>query len=80
MLHVNGSKTRLLVASLKQLDHLIRCALLGAAAVTIKDDLYEKLIAPHPLLDFFSEKFLSDWREAHGAVSIKDLLQPLHLS
>jgi len=66
--------TKLLVASLRNLDDLVYCALLGIDAVTIKDELYYKLVAEHPLLERFSHKFLSDWREAHGNVSIKTLL------
>lgn len=74
MMRANSYQTKVLVASLRNLNDLIYCSLLGVDAVTIKDDLYEKLVADHHLMERFSQKFLSDWRHAHGNVSIKDLL------
>jgi len=74
ILKLHNHSTQILAASLRQLDHLAYCALIGIEAVTIKDDLYEKLIAEHPLLDNFSKKFSNDWKEAHGNASIKDFL------
>lgn len=67
-------QTKILVASLKSLEDLIFCALIGVDAVTIKDVLYYKLVSDHHSLEKISQKFLSDWKHAHGDVSIKDLL------
>jgi len=72
ILRVNESSTKILVASLRELDHIIFCASLGVAAVTIKPDLYYKLIADHPAVEGFSQGFLSDWIQTHGQSSIKD--------
>lgn len=66
--------TKILAASMRNLDDLVFCALLGISAVTIKEDLYYQLVASHPLLEKFTQKFLFEWREAHGNVSIKNLL------
>lgn len=75
ILKVNHSSTKILVASLRELDHIIYCASLGVNAVTIKPDLYFKLIEDHPAIEGFSQKFLSDWSQAHGSLSIKDALK-----
>lgn len=75
LVRASTSKTKILVASLKHLDHLIYCALLGVDGVTIKPDLYHKLIADFPMVEGFTEKFLSDWMQSHGSSSIKDTLQ-----
>ena len=74
MLCANQSPTQILTASVKQLDHFILCASLGVAAVTIKPDLYYKLIADHPTVEGFCQKFLFDWMHTHGKLSIKDAL------
>lgn len=82
ILRTHSYKTELLVASLRNFDDLIYCTLQGVDAVTIKDDLYFKLVANHDLLEKFSQKFLKDWRSTHGDTSIKDLLaiktHPVH--
>ena len=78
ILRANGSTTKILAASVKQLDHIISLAALGVAAVTIKPDLYYKLLVDHPLVEGFSQRFLLDWTQAHGKLSIKEaLLQKL---
>lgn len=74
ILRENHYKTKLLVASLRNIDDLIYCSLIGVDAVTIKDDLYYKLVDDHYLWEKFSLKFLSDWQQTHGNASIKDLL------
>lgn len=74
ILQATKSSTKILAASLKQLDHLILCASLGISAVTIKPDLYHKLMADYPIVEGFSQRFLFDWAETHGKLSIKDAL------
>jgi transaldolase len=71
---VKNTSTKILVASLRNLNDLLFCSQLGVAAVTIKDELYYKLIAEHSLVKKFTHKFLSDWKSTHGDVSIMDLL------
>lgn len=71
---VQNYPTKILAASLNTLDDLVYCALTGIDAVTIKEELYYKLITEHPSLEKFNHKFLSDWKDAHGHASIKSLL------
>ncbi len=72
LLRATQSQTKILVASLRQMDQLLYCASLGVHAVTIKPDLYAKLMAEQPVVEGFLQKFLSEWRQAHGSLSIKD--------
>jgi transaldolase len=74
IVRVNNSSTKILVASLRQLDHVVYCATLGVAGITIKPDLYYKLVADHPIVEGFSERFLSEWTQAHGQLSMKNAL------
>lgn len=81
LLQVHSLKAKLLVASVKTLEDLVFCANLGVDSVTIKDDLYYKLVSDHHLLQKFSQKFLQDWEEAQGfGTSIKDLLVEAEVS
>lgn len=66
--------TKILAASIRNIDDLIYCACLGVNSVTIKDDLYFQIISEHSLLEKASQKFQSDWQAMHGTCSIKDLL------
>lgn len=66
--------SKLLVASVKELNDLIFLATLGAFAATIKEDLYTKLIAHHPHQEEALAKQLSDWGKTHGDLSIKEVL------
>lgn len=74
MYRINQSKTKILVASIKRLDHLLFCASLGIDAVTIKAELYETLIAESSIVQSFSQKFSQDWKQAYGNSSIKQTL------
>lgn len=76
ILRATGSSAKMLVASLRQLDHILYCASLGVDGVTIKPDLYHKLTAYQPAVEGFTQKFLSDWTKTHGEVSIQDVLCP----
>lgn len=78
ILRASESSTKILVASLRQLDHILYCASLGVDGVTIKPDLYYKLIAHQPAVESFAQKFLSDWTQTHGQISIKDALCLVH--
>jgi transaldolase len=69
------STTKILAASLKNLEQINFCASLGIAAVTIKADLYYKLMEDHPIVEGFFQRFLADWSETHGDLSIKEALQ-----
>jgi transaldolase len=74
ILRVSSSSTKVLVASLNQLNDIGYCASIGVAAVTIKPDLYYKLMADHPIVEGFFQKFLLDWTQTHGHLSIKEVL------
>lgn len=67
-------ETRMLVASLKTVEEILFCAHLGAAAITIKEELYRNFVADHPLERQFTQKFHSNWQNAHGAQSIREVL------
>lgn len=74
ILDKGGYESKLLVASVKEINHLIFLAEVGTFAATIKEDLFAKLIATDPLQEELSEQFRSDWKRAHGDISIKDIL------
>ncbi len=74
IMRMNGSSTKILVASLKHLDHIILCASLGVAAITIKPELYGQLVADQPVVESFYQRFISDWAKTHGHLSIKEAL------
>ena len=75
MFHASKTPTQILVASLREVDHIIFCATLGVYGVTIKPDLYHKLIAEQPVVEGFSKKFLTDWMQTHGPISIEQALR-----
>ncbi len=75
ILQTGQYKTKTLVASLKNLDDLVYCALNGVDAVTIKGDLYYDLVRDHQLWEKFSQIFSDDWQQAHENVSIIELLK-----
>lgn len=73
------TKTKVLAASLRKLDHIITCNLLGVEAITIKPDLYRQLVTNQQAVEKFSEQFSSDWQQRHGEITIKEALLSLHL-
>ncbi len=75
ILQVNQSPSKILVASLRTLEDLIYCSLIGVDAITIKEELYQKLTEDHYSLEKCSRKFLNDWQQTHQNRSIKDLLE-----
>lgn len=68
------ARTKILAASLREVDHIVQCAQLGVDVVTIKPDLYYKLVVNHPITENFCKKFAVDWSEQHGTNSIKQVL------
>lgn len=55
------SKTQVLAASIRSVDHVRRCALIGADVVTLPPQIFHELFA-HPLTEKGIEKFLADWK------------------
>lgn len=56
-------KTRILGASLSHVDHVVKCAEAGIYGVTVKEELFEKLIASDPLTAKCVEEFDEDWKK-----------------
>ncbi|RMD58495.1 fructose-6-phosphate aldolase [Candidatus Woesearchaeota archaeon] len=54
-------KTKLLVASIRSPDHVLKSALIGADVCTMPYKIFEKMFN-HPLTDKGLEKFLDDWK------------------
>ncbi len=54
--------TEVIVASIRNPNHILESALMGADGVTIPYKVMEKLIQ-HPLTDIGIEKFLNDWNK-----------------
>lgn len=55
-------KTEILVASIRNMDHIIRSAELGADVVTIPPAVFDQLLA-HELTERGLETFLQDWKQ-----------------
>jgi transaldolase len=74
MVNASRSSTKIMSAALKEIDHVLYAAALGAAAVTIKADLYYQLMGTHPIAEGFLQKFMQDWQERQGGVSLCKML------
>lgn len=74
LMKAQNYKTQIMAASIKTLEDLMQCALLGVDAVTIKDDLFYKFIDNHSSFEKISQKFAADWHQAFGKNSIKHFL------
>ena len=57
-----GFKTQIIVASIRQPNHVVEAALIGADIATIPFSVIEKLVK-HPLTDVGIERFLADWKK-----------------
>ncbi|RMH93461.1 MAG: fructose-6-phosphate aldolase [Calditrichaeota bacterium] len=60
-----GFETEILVASVRHAMHVVEAALLGADICTIPFKVLNQIFN-HPLTDIGLERFLSDWKKAHG--------------
>ena len=54
--------TKVLAASIRTINHVKQCALLGADVATIPIDIFEKLVK-HPLTDSGLSQFTADWEK-----------------
>lgn len=59
---VYNFKTKIIVASVRNIEHIINSAIYGADAVTVPYKLIDELIN-HPLTQKGIEKFLEDWNK-----------------
>ena len=60
--------TKILAASIRNLQHVIGCSLIGADVATLPYKVFEEMFK-HPLTDKGLEKFLTDWEvyKSHNA-------------
>ena len=61
-----GFKTKILVASVRKLEHIRRACLCGADAITIPPEIIEDMLK-HQKTDEGIAKFLEDWKKVKGA-------------
>lgn len=67
-------ETKLLAASISHIEQVEKCAELGIAAVTIKESIFEQLIAEHPLTLDAIQRF-NEFQKAEDA----SLFKPRHV-
>ena len=60
-------KTQILVASIRNLDHVIESAIIGADVVTIPPNVLEMLY-DHPLTKKGLDAFLNDWKSTNQSI------------
>ena len=58
-------KTKILGASLQTIENVMKCAEAGIYGVTVKNELFEKLIEDDLLTSQAVEQFADDWRNVH---------------
>ena len=59
--------TKVLAASIRTINHVKQCALLGADVATIPIDIFEKLVK-HPLTDSGLNQFTADWEKTGQSI------------
>ena len=59
--------TKILAASIRTINHVKQCALLGADVATIPIDVFEKLVK-HPLTDSGLNQFTTDWQKTGQSI------------
>jgi len=59
--------TKVLAASIRTINHVKQCALLGADVATIPIDIFEKLVK-HPLTDTGLSQFTADWEKTGQSI------------
>ena len=59
--------TKVLAASIRTINHVKQCALLGADVATIPIDIFEKLVN-HPLTDSGLSQFTADWEKTGQSI------------
>ncbi len=56
--------TKILGASLSSVEQVVKCAEIGIYGVTLKDDVFEKMIDDHPATLEGVHQFTEDWKKA----------------
>lgn len=67
--HMQGIATKVLAASIRTPQQVMRVALAGAACATMPYKIFKQLVN-HPLTASGQEKFLADWRQATAAQAV----------
>lgn len=63
-------KTRILGASLNEIEQVVKCAEAGIYGVTVKDELFEKLIETDPLTQKSVDAFAEDWKKIPASLFV----------
>ncbi|MBA3721493.1 MAG: hypothetical protein H0W88_03735 [Parachlamydiaceae bacterium] len=58
-------KTQILGASIKTVEHAAKCAEIGISGITVRDEIFEKLIEDNPLTAQCVNKFAEDWKNVN---------------
>ncbi len=61
-----AADTKVLVASIRHPEHVLRAALMGADVATMPFKILQQLYK-HPLTDLGLERFLADWKKSGGS-------------
>ncbi len=61
--NVHGFETRVLSASIRNINHFIQAAIAGTDAITIPENVLQQFFI-HPLTDIGLKKFMSDWNKS----------------
>lgn len=56
-------KTKILGASIKTVEHALKCAQAGIFGITVKDEMFEKLIEGNALTTQCIQSFAKDWQQ-----------------
>ncbi len=70
MFQIYRLKTKILAASLQSVEHVLQCAEAGIYGVTVKDELFEKLIESDAMTLEGVEQFARDWKNVNTPLFI----------
>lgn len=69
LLELHNLKSKVLVASFKNVQQVHNVVLEGAKSITVTAEIMDKLLY-HPLTDWSVEQFSKDWKNVYGKTSI----------
>lgn len=61
--NIHGFETKVLSASVRNINHFIQAAMAGTDAITVPEKVLEQCFA-HPLTDIGLDKFMKDWNKS----------------
>ncbi|MCR4624107.1 MAG: fructose-6-phosphate aldolase [Alphaproteobacteria bacterium] len=62
---IYGFETKVLSASVRNINHFIQAAMAGTDAITVPEKVLEQVFV-HPLTDIGLKKFMNDWNRSKG--------------